>query len=69
MQRTCYVCDRKLSNNPNVAVTSDGKIVYIGSECYRNISALGWQPPKGGPVLYKGRFNPAGQLIEIVKRS
>ena len=65
--RRCFACDRRLSSNPYVAVTIDGQIVYVGSDCYKNIGKAGWQPPKGGPRLYRGKFAPDGTLIEIVK--
>lgn len=63
----CFACDRKLGRNPHPAVTEDlGQIVYVGSECYKNISYDGWQPPKGGPRLYRGIFSSKGELIEVV---
>jgi hypothetical protein len=49
---TCYACDRKLGRKPRLVETSDHQSVYVGSECARKITADGWQPPKGGPVLF-----------------
>lgn len=50
----CFACDRRLGRNPNVAVTCDfAQAVYVGSECYKKIGPEGWQPPMGGPRLYR----------------
>ena len=52
----CFACDRKLGRNPCLADTRDAQIVYVGTECYKLIKAAGeagYQPPKGGPRLYR----------------
>ena len=60
----CFACGRKLGRNPHVAVTEDeAQIVFVGSECYKNIGLDGWKPPQGGPKLFRGKFSPAGKLI------
>lgn len=65
----CFACGRKLGNNPYVAITSDeAQLVFVGSECYKNIGLQGWQPPKGGPKLYRGKFSPSGELLEVVRK-
>ena len=48
----CFACDRHTSN-PQKATTSDGQVVYVGADCYRKIGPDGWQPPMGGPRLYR----------------
>jgi hypothetical protein len=64
----CFACGKKLGRNPNVAVTEDHQLVFIGSDCYKNISdEKGWQPPQGGPRLYGGVFSPKGELLEVCK--
>ena len=65
--RRCFACDKPLKPNPHVAVTLDGQIVYVGSECYKRIGKDGFQPPSGGPKIYRGRFSTAGILREIIK--
>lgn len=32
--------------------TRDDQLVFVGSECFKQITEAGWQPPKGGPRLY-----------------
>jgi hypothetical protein len=64
----CFACDRRLGRNPYRAVTADKQIVFVGSECYKNIKdESGYQPPKGGPKLYAGVFSPSGELLEVLK--
>jgi hypothetical protein len=49
-------------------VTADlAQAVYVGSACYKLIGPDGYQPPTGGPKLYRGKFAPNGELISIVK--
>lgn len=63
----CFACDRKLGKNPNVAVTCDvAQVVQVGTECFKRIGPEGYQPPLGGPKLYRGIFNPDGTLREVV---
>ena len=65
--KRCFACDRKLGKNPHVAVTVDlAQTVYVGSECYKQIGENGWQPPKGGPRLYRAKFNPSGKVVEVI---
>jgi hypothetical protein len=52
----CFACGRKLGKSPRTADTRDDQIVAVGIECHEHIVAAGeagWQPPKGGPKLYK----------------
>lgn len=63
----CFACGRKVGKNPHVAITSDvAQIVYVGVECFKQIGPEGWQPPLGGPRLYRGIFNPDGTVREVV---
>jgi hypothetical protein len=51
----CFACERPLSLRPGLADTVDGQRVYVGRDCFLKIIAAGsagYQPPKGGPVLY-----------------
>ena len=53
--KRCFACDCRLGRNPNVAITSDGQIVHVGTKCYKAIvakQATGYQPPLLGPRLY-----------------
>jgi hypothetical protein len=57
----CFVCGRKLGRNPKVVTCSDEQTVYVGVECYREITrggAFGYQPPSGGPRLYLLQLKP-----------
>lgn len=54
----CYACGRgfRRSDTRRFAVTSDGFTVYVGSDCHRHICSArgaGFQPPRGGPRLFK----------------
>lgn len=63
----CFACNRKLGKNPQVAITEDvAQLVYVGSECFKLIGPAGYQPPLGGPRLYRGVFNPDGTVREVV---
>ena len=65
----CFACGRKLGKNPFVAVTEDeAQAVYVGSECYKLIGPDGYQPPQGGPKLYRGKFSPKGELISLRRK-
>lgn len=67
MPDKCFACGRKVGKNPYQAVTCDvAQVVSVGSECYKMIDAEGWQPPKGGPKLYKGKFDVNGKLVEVI---
>ena len=48
----CFACDRKLGKNPHIVDTRDAQTVFVGNECFKNVTEAGWQPPKGGPKLY-----------------
>lgn len=51
----CFACDKPLGENPHLVDTRDCQTVYVGSECFKQISKAGndgYQPPKGGPRLY-----------------
>jgi hypothetical protein len=56
METKCFACDRPIKRKvPLQAMTIDGQLVVIGSECYRQIGkdpTNGYQPPKGGPKVY-----------------
>lgn len=55
MTERCFACDKPLGKSPKMADTRDGQTVYVGSECFKQITKSGesgWQPPKGGPKLY-----------------
>jgi hypothetical protein len=63
MKTRCFACDRPTGNNPRRAVTEDGRspatngqTVFVGSDCYKKIGPDGYQPPKGGPRLFRGPF-------------
>jgi hypothetical protein len=62
--KRCFACDKRLGQNPRHAVTSDGQVVAVGSECYKQIGTDGWQPPKGGPVLFRGPFTLSGVAFD-----
>jgi hypothetical protein len=65
--RKCFACDRPLGKNPHRAVTEDGaQIVFVGGECWKLIGPNGYQPPKGGPRLFRGKFSPSGELLEML---
>jgi hypothetical protein len=55
MKDKCFACGRALGRNPALADTRDGQVVFVGSECFKLIKRgnVGWQPPKGGPRLYR----------------
>ncbi len=62
----CFACD-KVTKNPDWAITSDGQTVYVGSDCWRRICKAGkdgYQPPKGGPRLYRVWVNPQGKVFK-----
>jgi hypothetical protein len=63
--RNCFACGKKLGKNPYRAVCEDEQIVFIGSECYKQISNLGYQT-KGGPMIYRGVFAPNGILLRVI---
>ena len=55
MRNKCFACGRKLGTAPKLVDTRDGQMVYVGSECGKEIDRagyVGYQPPKGGPRLY-----------------
>jgi hypothetical protein len=63
----CFACGRKVGKNPHIAVTSDvAQTVAVGNECYKKIGPDGWQPPLGGPKLYRGVFASDGRLVEVI---
>lgn len=54
--RKCFACDKKLGKNPTIVDTRDGQIVFVGSECFKLIrrsGETGYQPPLGGPRLWR----------------
>ena len=67
----CYACDKSLGRNPALADTRDNQIVFVGTECSKQIQRAGnagWQPPKGGPRLYPIRSNATGDEIDAMRR-
>jgi len=70
--RKCFACDRKLGRNPCLADTRDAQIVYVGSECFKLIKAAGeagYQPPKGGPRLYRIARGLSQSYLSILHQS
>lgn len=67
----CFACNSTycLESGPHAAVTADGKIVHVGSRCYKWISeSSGLVVSKGRPRIYKGKFARNGDLISIVAK-
>jgi hypothetical protein len=64
--KKCYACGRKLGKNPHIAICEDEQDVFVGSECYKLIGPNGYQPPLGGPRLYRGLFASDGTLLEVI---
>lgn len=51
----CFACGRKLGKSPKLVDTRDGQLVYVGSECFKLVVAMGedgYRPLSGGPRLY-----------------
>ena len=53
----CYACDKPIKTMQAVTLvmTSDDSPVWVGRDCARHIRQAGdtgYQPPKGGPVLF-----------------
>lgn len=57
----CFACDRLLgTKKPHEVFTSDPQMQWVGPDCYRKVVATGmngYQPPKGGPKLFRERPN------------
>ena len=66
MKSNCFACGRRTGKNPAIAICEDEQSVFVGSECYKQIGPDGWQPPLGGPRLYRGQFAPDGTLIAVI---
>ncbi len=52
----CFACGQRLRKPPAFADTRDDQVVWIGPECLRHVQAAGaagYQPPKGGPRLWR----------------
>ena len=50
----CFACDRKVGKPATAVMTTDGQVVVVGQECFKNIGkGVTWQPPKGGPKLQR----------------
>ena len=47
----CFSCGRKLKKERN-AITEDGQIVSIGSECFKKITKYGFKT-ETGPIIYR----------------
>ncbi len=63
--KRCFACGRQLGRNPHVVVCEDEQSVFVGSECYKHIGPEGWQPPKGGPRLFRIRVDADGTIAEV----
>jgi len=63
----CFACDRRLGKNPHHVSTSDGQSVAVGTECYKKIGPNGYQPPTGGPRLYRAEFRLDGFVWHVTK--
>ena len=52
--KKCFACDRKLGQNPYLVDTRDDQLVYVGSECHKEVLKAGNKgyQPKGGMKLY-----------------
>ncbi len=53
----CYACNRAMwADRAHSVRTSDNQPQSVGPECFKHIeraSPNGWQPPLGGPRLYR----------------
>lgn len=56
----CYACDKPmqdfLQRHTHVVETEDGQRQRVGPDCFeriRSAGAIGYQPPLGGPRLFK----------------
>jgi hypothetical protein len=53
----CFACDRPLGRGYSVRLADDDhRPVTVGMDCFDHIAkagAIGWQPPKGGPRLFR----------------
>lgn len=58
----CFACDARMTgNNDFLAHTEDGQNVFVGESCYMKLAIVqGWQPPKGGPILFPGHLKTCG---------
>lgn len=66
--KLCFACGRKLGKNPHLVACIDEQIVHVGSECFKLIGPTGWQPPKGGPRLFRIKVAPDGTVLEVIGR-
>lgn len=58
MSEKCFACGKVLKGQKrNIAFTEDGQSIFVGSECYKRIGDSGYQPPLGGPKLWRGKTN------------
>lgn len=52
----CFACNKRIQHGGGLAITADGQLVNVGMECFNRIQkakAAGYQPPLGGPRLYR----------------
>ena len=64
----CFACNNKRASH--AAVTSDGQLVFVGSECIKKIRAagtVGYQPPLGGPVLFLVENAPDSVVVVEIR--
>lgn len=57
----CYACGRPMKSDGAQCVTEDGQRQRVGHDCWYHIhraGRLGWQPPRGGPRLYRPEDAP-----------
>ena len=51
----CFSCNKPLKKEARIAYTFSGQQVFVGTNCYLKISAMGkhgYQPSFGGPRLH-----------------
>lgn len=54
----CYACDKPLESllHRHAVETEDGQRQYVGPDCFERVrvaGVIGYQPPLGGPRLFK----------------
>jgi hypothetical protein len=61
----CFACGRPMGQEHSryLADTRDGQVVWVGASCMSEILSAGeagWQPPKGGPRLWRRTSSETG---------
>ena len=60
----CFACGKRVGLHPHVGYTRDGQQVYIGRECWKHVEQsgdMGYQPPLGGPRIFKSSNSHHGR--------